>query len=166
MATLGSSASLHMVVELFFNLLLDVALLLIFQYPLRDMVTIPDFHMLVVDVPVPYIVRLDSACPGMCFPNRYVLDLLIMPKVESALFTTLFICPNSVLTHMPRSFLIVFLLTLSALLLIICNFVYYFSYLDAYIYISWCLKVTANLSTTSFKGYLCHLVVVFYHFGL
>ena len=41
--------------------------------------------------------------------SRYVYDLLIMPKVEFALFTTLFIWSylnhNSLSTHMPRYFL-------------------------------------------------------------
>ena len=90
------------------------------------MVTIPDFHIL-------------YSKARFCM-SRYVYDLLIMPKVELALFTTLFIWslnPNSLSTYMPRSSVVSS--NLSALLLILrrSNYVYRFSCLDAYIYICW-----------------------------
>ena len=64
-----------------------------------------------------------------------------MPKVEFALFSTLFICslnPNSLSTHMPRSFSTVVSsnsICSSSDIMLLCNYVFRFSCLDAYIYI-------------------------------
>ena len=98
------------------------------------MVTIPDFHILVVDVPALYIVRLDSACPCMCKIFLLCLKLRLLYLLLYLNISSL--NRNSLSTHMP-----IFLSTVvspnSALLLISCNSVYYISYLDAYIYICW-----------------------------
>ena len=48
--------------------------------------TIPDFHILVVDVPALYIVRLDAACSGMC--KFFLLCKLNPDKTEFILIGT------------------------------------------------------------------------------
>ena len=114
------------------------------------MVTIPDFHIL-------------YSKARFCM-SRYVYDLLIMPEVELALFTTfsyVSLNPNSLSTHMPRSSVVSS--NLSALLLILRNNVYRFV-LPRCIHLHLLALKSSCQSLDHF--YLCHLVVVLYHFGL